>query len=79
MTAINTCYTKKLEWHSKTKFGYWPKSDLLKSPFHKKQCLLSLEKRELHNIIIFDTKSIPTPEKYFEYLFFHNNFDWNFI
>ena len=48
----------------------------------KNNCLLSLGKldsKELYNIIIFDTKSTPTSQIYFENLFPHNNFDWKSI
>ena len=62
---------KKLARYSQTKFGYWPKSTLLKSQFDKKTRFLSLEKldsKELYNIIILSTKGIPTSQKYFENL-----------
>ena len=48
----------------------------------KNNCLVSLGKldsKELYNIIIFDTKSTPTSQIYFENLFPHNNFDWKSI
>ena len=37
MNAINAWYTKKVERYSQTKFGYWPRSNLRKTPFNKKQ------------------------------------------
>ena len=51
-------------------------SNLHKSPFNKKQTSGS---KKLYNIIILNTKHIPTSQKYFQNLFLLNNFEWNFI
>lgn len=86
MTTISASYTRKVEIYSQTKFVYWRRSNLLKSPLIKKKPFakswkvwLNIKLLNIKNIIILNTKSIKTSQKHFENLFLHNNFDWSFI
>ena len=48
----------------------------------KKTAVFNFEKldsKELHNIVILNTKSIPRSQKYFENMFSHNSFDWEAV